>query len=221
MTETLSITLPDLDALRAKAAPVYHRYPQQTSAQPAYIEMDKDGAVGVDWDGIIGGGVPMDVWHRQTQRWSIPNTVIGAALADFLGRDDVQALLERIHAGHSVEWDGSNHVGRLNQDAVDASYALERLCETTWDHSDHAQIWSCANWLPDLRPLDAAGNVTGWRDGDAVGLDIGDGTKLSVNATEAEIATLAQLLKLSAKAENVILADDMAKFLKQSLDALG
>lgn len=44
MTETLSITLPDLDALRAKAAPVYHRYPQQTGAQPAYLEMEEDGA---------------------------------------------------------------------------------------------------------------------------------------------------------------------------------
>lgn len=217
----LSITLPDLDELRAKAAPVYRSYPQQTSAQPAFIEMDEDGAVGVDWDGIIGGGVPMDVWHRQTQRWSIPNTLTGAALADFLGREDVQALLYRIHAGHSVEWDGSNHVGRLTQDAVDASYALERLCETTWDEDEHARIWPCAEFLLDLRPLDAAGNVTGWRDYDAVGLLINSETTLSADATDEEIAALAESLEAEAKAEGIILEDDMAKFLRQSLDALG
>ena len=127
----------------------------------------------------------------------------------------------RIHAGHSVEWDGSNHVGRLTQDAVDASYALERMCATTWSNVDHAEIWSCENWLPDLRPLDAAGNVTGWRDDDAVGLRINSETTLSANATDEDIAALAESLEAEAKGNEIILKDDMARFLRQSLDALG
>ena len=218
--DALRAKVPDLDALRAKAAPVYHRYPQQISAQPAYIEMDEDGAVSVDWDSSIGNGVPMSVWHNRTLRWSIPNTLTGAALADFLGRDDVQALLERVHAGHSVAWDGSNHVGRLTQDAADAGDDLEHLCETTWDEDEHARIWPCAEFLPDLRPLDAAGNVTGWRDGDAVGLRINSETTLSADATDEEIAALAESLKTEAKDNGIILEDDMAEFLRQSIDAI-
>lgn len=218
--DELRAKVPDLDALRAKAAPVYHRYPRQTSAQPAYIEMDEGGAVSVDWDSSIGNGAPMSVWHNRTLRWSIPNTLTGAALADFLGREDVQALLERIHAGHSVDWDGRNQVGRLTDDARNASYDLEGLCETTWDPDEHARIWPCAEFLPDLRPLNAAGNVTGWRDGDAVGLRINSETTLSADATDEEIATLAESLEAEAKDNGIILEDDMAKFLKRWLDAI-
>jgi len=227
MTETLSITIPDLDALRKKPVPVYHRYRGQTRAQPAYIEMDEDGVVGivpseesVDWAGIIGGGIPFKVWQGRTLRWSIPNTLTGAALADFLGREDVQTLLERIRAGRFIVIDVGGKSGRMTKDAVNAKHEFEHLCETTWDHSDHAQIWSCADFLPDLRSVDAEGNVTGWRYGDAAGLRINSETTLSADATDEEIAALAESLEADAKDNGIILADDMARFLRQSLDAI-
>lgn len=107
------------------------------------------------------------------------------------------------------------------QDAVDAQHALERLCETACDDSDHAHIWTCENFLPDLRPVDADGKVTGWRDGDAAGLRIDSETTLSANATDEEITALAESLEADAKDMGIILKDDMARFLKRSLDALG
>lgn len=33
-------------------------------------------------------------------------------------------LLERIAAGHTVEWNGNNHIGKLNDDAMEAHMAL-------------------------------------------------------------------------------------------------
>lgn len=218
MTETLSITLPDLDDLRQKPVPVYHRYRGQTRAQPAFIEMDEDGAVGVDWDGIIGGGIPFKVRQGRTLRWSIPNTLTGAALADFLGREDVQALLERINLGHFIELSCGDYVLRLTHDAVYAQLAFERLCETAWDDSDHAHVWTCEHFLPDLRPVDAEGNVTGWRDGDAAGIRLNSYATLPANATDEKIAKIAEYLESDAKADGIILEDSMADFLKRALN---
>jgi len=102
----MPVTL-DLSNLRDSLAPLFHRYPRQTSPQGAHVELGEAGAVSADWNGEIGNGVPVAVYHKLTLRWSVPSAVSGAALADYLEVDGL-ALLERVHAGHATQWDGSN-----------------------------------------------------------------------------------------------------------------
>lgn len=85
-------------------------------------------------------GTPVDEWNRLTLRWEVPATVRSSALdADF-----IPELLQRVHDGHSIEWDGNNYVGVLDEDAEDASNELERRLEQmeVWD------VCSADGWMP-------------------------------------------------------------------------
>ncbi|MEW6647203.1 MAG: hypothetical protein AB1450_08400 [Pseudomonadota bacterium] len=150
--------------LREKIAPLYHRYQSQSEAQDAYVEMTENGTVSADWDGEISG-TPADVWHNRTLRWSVPSTVRGDELADLLERADVIALLERVYLGHTVEWDGNNHVGHLDDDADEASGELARIFERELNTSnDGAGVWDAREWMDGVgllgnwsgKPLDEA-----------------------------------------------------------------
>lgn len=136
-----------VEELRKEIAPLHHQYPGQCSVQPAYLELYEDGSVSADWDGEIGGGTPMNVWNGRSIRWSLPDSLTGEAVADFLAREDVAALLARIHEGHSVEWDGSNNVGRLTEDAAEAQQDLEQLIQSNpFSESDFAWVMTAREW---------------------------------------------------------------------------
>ncbi len=149
-------------------APLYCKYPGQTHEQPAYIEMDEDGNVSADYSGEIGNAVTAYVWHKRTIRWSICAAANGDALADFLRRDDVVALFERVHAGHAVEWDGSNHTGSLDDDAQSASDELQEMINRTFGPYDDGycvQVWDAETWIENafsIHDLIASGSVTAY-----------------------------------------------------------
>ena len=141
-------------------APLYRRYPGQSGPQSAFVEMDEDGNVSASSNGEIGNGVPMYVWHNRTQRWSVPPSIKGDALADLLKSDEITGLLGRIHAGHSVDWDGNNHSGSFDEDATAASEILnDRFSKLFDDSSDLTEVWGTRDWL------DAAGLIVWWPDG--------------------------------------------------------
>lgn len=143
---TITLNIANIDD-PSDPAPLYLRYPMQTAPQSAMIEMDEHGEVSAGTNGEIGNAVPAYVWHGRTLRWDVPAAVRGDALAELL-RGDALPLLERVHAGHSVDWDGSNHVGRLDDDAQDASYALQRLIDRDLrDNSACVAVWRVGDWL--------------------------------------------------------------------------
>lgn len=164
MTTTLTITLPDLEELAEEQAPVYERYPGQTEAQPAHISLDEDGEVSVSSDPEIGGAVPMNVWHGRVRRYRIPCDVKGKALADFLGREDIQQALEVVHGGRTEFWDGSNYVGRLTTAARDAEEFLTAECESWFDESDRVSPMTCEDFLIEGISTQRAGEPCGWND---------------------------------------------------------
>lgn len=135
----------DLSAILALAGerkPLYFQYQGQTNEQPAYLELDEDGKVDASYSGEIGNGSPMHVWHGRTLRWKIPNNLSGDAIIALV--NEHRSLLARVYAGHSVEWDGNNHVGRLDEDAQEAQQELDALlCETQGD----LEIWTAGDWL--------------------------------------------------------------------------
>lgn len=138
------------DNLRGELAPLYHRLYGQHRPQPAYVYLDEEGNVRADYCGLIGGGQPMEVWLGRTLRWSVNPEVNGDHLAELLESDEVRALLERVHAGHSVEWNGSNYVGRLTDDARDASDELERIFEDETHTVDSGGVWEASQWINPL-----------------------------------------------------------------------
>lgn len=135
-----------IEKLRNKQAPLYYHYPRQNEPQDAYIEMDKDGNVSADFNGEIGPGVDSSVWDQQTLRYSITPEISGTALVDLVTSEPVAGLLARIHAGHRIEWDGNNYVGRLSQDANQASEKLDRILDEV---KPDIEVCSAEDWLVD------------------------------------------------------------------------
>ena len=126
---------------------LYHKYPRQTEQQPCYLELTEDGTVLMTWDGEIGGAVPATVWHGRDRRWNIP--CLKSHVAEQL-MNELLPLLERVHAGLTVEWDGNNMVGSLDEDAYEASEEIEKQIETLGDdNSNFYSVSEAGDWLAD------------------------------------------------------------------------
>ena len=100
-------------------AELYHKYPGQSERQDCYLELDLEAeTLMCDWNCDIGNAVPMAVWHGMVRRYTIPCLTSAAANALM---DEILPIAERIFAGYERVWDGSNNVGRLDEDAADAA----------------------------------------------------------------------------------------------------
>jgi len=129
-------------------ADLFHQYPLQMQSQPCFLELSEGGTVCCDWDGEIGGGVPCTVWSRRDLRWDIP--CLPANMANKLMEELLQ-LLERVHAGHTVEWDGSNMSGSLDEDAQDASEEIDEHIRNI-DHDEFLRVSDADDWFQDYTP---------------------------------------------------------------------
>jgi len=105
--------------------PLRLKYDGQTNHQPAFLEIDEAGRVRVGIDHEISGAMPISVWHRRDIRVGVNHDLTADDIDSLF--DEVEPLLERIHAGHIIEWDGANHVGRLDEDAHEALGMLEQI----------------------------------------------------------------------------------------------
>jgi len=154
------IIWPDID--HTELAPLFRRYPGQSNAQDADLEIDPSrGAVSFDIDGAIGGGASPEVWHSRVLRYSVSNRITVTGMRAIAACPIVNELLLRICAGHSVEWDGSNHSGNMTEDAEDASSRLtDILSENMWTNADTSDdlcdVWEIGDWMNGNSDGDAA-----------------------------------------------------------------
>lgn len=131
---------------------LWHRYPRQSAPQGAFVELDPERrTLGCETNPEIGNAVPADVWYGRLLRWPIPPLRADAA-NDLLAA--LAPLAERVAAGYSVEWDGTNHVGRLTDSARQACDAIERWCDQQAE-SDTLHVWEAAEWFAPLGRRDA------------------------------------------------------------------
>lgn len=136
-TETSTITI-------APVGDLYLRFAGQTSPQPCYVELDCEGeTLCAEVNGSIGPGTPFSVWHGRSIRWAIPALTESAAEGLLL---DLIPLADRICAGYSCEWDGSNNVGRYSEDARDAAEAIRDLCDREWGEGEVLSVWHAQDW---------------------------------------------------------------------------
>ena len=216
---TSTITLPFLDDMRAMTAPLYHRYPGQHAPQKGFLELSEDGTVRVDWNSEIGNAVPFYVHHRRTLRWTLNEYLSGRALSHFLGRDDVQALLERIHAGHSIEWDGNNNIGKLDADAQTAEDDLAWDIATLNEEGEVASVVDVGEYVS-LLPVAADGSVhLRFREAVALGIDLPiDGPSvISQHTDEETLKALAEQIELDADAGGFILSGNVLYHLQDAI----
>ena len=127
------------------ATDLHVRYPRQSDAQDCYVEIDTrgEGRLSASANGEIGNAIPFAVYHGLVLRFSIP-ALRGEAANVLLA--EIAPLAERVVAGASEEWDGSNHVGRLDADATEASEEIERLCEMAGGENEEIVVWDASEY---------------------------------------------------------------------------
>lgn len=112
----------NLDALTGPA-PLYLQYSGQCDPQRAYVQLSPDSRVSYYANAEIGNGIPCNIFHRTSRRWCIPNDLTPRGYEQLHG--DIVEMLEEVAAGMSERWDGNNNVGRLTEEAAEASDRLE------------------------------------------------------------------------------------------------
>lgn len=145
MNTTINIITDNLD--RSKA-PLYCQYQGQCQPQPAYIELDCRGAgeLIADYNGEIGNAVPSYYWHGLAVRWGVSCETSADSLRSLFADDDFMATCQRIVDGFEEEWDGSNFVGRYNDDANSAIEDAERIIDNSLDQ---VEVYDVESWLFD------------------------------------------------------------------------
>ena len=170
--------------------------------QRPYLELDPEGrTVALDARCQCETGEPEYVWHGRSHRYALPVCVDPQALVEWLRGPEAQALLRRICEGHTVEWDGHNHVGTLTQDAADASDTLADALLDAETLSEQAGLWEASEWF---RADDAA--------------DLG----ITAETDDAALAALAERYAAEALAECdalVVGADTHLRALRDTLRA--
>lgn len=138
---------------------------------------------------------PVDIYHgrRLCQRLDIrPDE---DAAREYLTGNAGQALLERIVSGHSVNWDGSNMIGSLDDDASEAFdeliLGINCLAESDWS------IWQVDDYLDD-----AVRN------------------SIQPMTTDEELRNQESEIEVSAHAEHVIIDGDVLDYLTEYRDRI-
>lgn len=98
---------------------------------------------------------PMDEWHGLVLAEKLDGHPDTNSAREYLESDEAVGLIKTIIAGYEVEWDGNNHVGRLDDDAREAWDELvadiNRLLDTDWE------LWDVSDWID---PIDVTAPTT-------------------------------------------------------------
>lgn len=121
---------------------LFRHYEGQSEAQPAYIELDlREGVLLADYNAEIGNGQPFSVFHGFDRRYGIP--VLTAKAANEV-MHEIAPLAERILSDWEEQWNGSNHIARLGQDAeeeINAKLGVNSPYEMPFDAEDMVGQW--------------------------------------------------------------------------------
>lgn len=188
-----------IEVERVEGVDLYCRYPRQTEPQGCHVELDCESRrLRAAFDVEIGNAVPMRVYHQRALRWGIPAMKADAANVLLAS---IVPLAERVVAGYSCEWDGSNHVGRYSDDAEGACDEIESLCEMVGE-DERLVVWDAAEWF------DALG---GWaRQAAELGV--------RPDTSDETLSALEQQLQAEACTEGVDMIEGLDDFLAELRD---
>jgi hypothetical protein len=150
-----------------------------------------------DWPG--DNSTPAEEWHGLivTSRLSPEDAELDPkAIREYIEGEAGQELLARICAGHAIEWNGSNHVGSMTDDA---SAALDEIVDELSTMTSGRESWFCGDWF-----------------GQCTAAEIG----ITDETTDEKIAEIAKAYAADAEAQNIHLIDDVADYLTNRRNAL-
>ena len=145
-------------------------------------------------------GTPSDIWHNIVLYQVIEDPMAQGqpdadSLREYLEGEEGQRLLGIIADGHSVEWDGHNHVGKMSAAADEAWEEL--MTDMSLIERSQIESWSVDDWL-DAKAILAEFSLT-------------------VASTQEEITAAEAAIEASAKEQNVYLVDDVESYLKRMI----
>lgn len=155
-------------------------------------------------------GVPVSEWHNRVMTFDLACARHGQRAvdverlrADLAEGGSLSGLIDRIIAGHSVGWDGSNMRARFTDDAREA---FDDLGCQLWSGDGYAadtEVWSAENWL-------WGGSSTA----DQVLHNIG----LTDHATDQQVRTTASVIQDEAEEDGIVLTGSVADAIRQIIE---
>jgi hypothetical protein len=145
-----------------------------------------------------GNGTPAREWHKIDIRLATAKGCTFASMTpvvEYLESDEAQELLADLAEGHEVVWDGSNHVGRLTDSAVNSLERLERQLSDLFP--DLPSYWSAEEWFSGNRTADLTGGES-----------------------DDDLAELARKHVGDAQPDHHLLEDDVLSYLEEQRDRL-
>lgn len=174
---------------------LHRHYDGQYEQQPCSINLDlEDGELWCDYNANIGGGYSMSVFHRRTLSLSIP-CLTGEAANDLM--EEVAPIAQRVLDGASIEWDGNNNVGVLNESAQAAYDEFETV----------VRQWAEDPGTPTVSTVDA----DDWYSGHDPSEELG----LTADTTDDELEAMEPIAEADIKqfAEGVVVVRGLDRFL--------
>jgi hypothetical protein len=174
--------------------------------EKAYLTIDEDGIVDFCCtDTTPNAPYPEAEWNRRTLTFLIASGERLECLLDVdrlradLGEGQVlSALIDRVIAGHDIEWNGRNRVGMLDPDAEAAHAALAERLGGYIDET--VNVCDPVDWLY---------GASGYK-----AVEVLEGLGLTVNATDAEIEQVANEIEREAKGDRIVFSGGMADALR-------
>lgn len=123
-----------------------------------HLSLSRDGEVTLGTWPRSEGGIPDAVWHGRTRWYDIKlgshheengSTLLDmdALIGDLRTDGPLGPLLEAIHRGHDVSWNGNNHVGTLDLGAEGAESQVEAYLDDDTDGRYVLPSCACGNCL--------------------------------------------------------------------------
>lgn len=119
----------DLHELKNQIAPLFSRFGINDSAESAWILIDPDKQT-IDTDFDVNIGHPHIVFGR-IYALEIPGDISGKVLVDILVDPEFLSLVKLIENNWQLEWNGSNHIGRLDETTLEKLEEFRHFIDST------------------------------------------------------------------------------------------
>lgn len=132
---------------------LYCHYQGQTAQQPVSVSLHIDtGNLCAAYDANIGPCRSMKSFHGIELEWRIPALKMEALKSLF---NDIAPLCQIILDNSSIEWNGSNNTGVMNDQAKNAHIEIEnKIDENLWDSNDIYEVWDCGDFFEPINILE-------------------------------------------------------------------
>jgi hypothetical protein len=204
----------DYSEILPDAPYILNRRPADSSCAPrsweaALIYISADDTVDIHTRTYFGGdGYPMEEWLGRVRTYEIAHAKHGECvidtdrLAEDLADDGkLSVLIDRIVEGRSVQWDGNNHRGVLDDDAQEAEEELTRLLEDGRYVAD-TEVWDAYEYLRSQETARGALRLMG----------------ITTAATDEEIKAVVASMEDEAQSQRFIFTSDPERAVRKVIE---